>query len=40
MKNKQMADDARGNVAFADGHAAFFSRREAFSRKNFDPDWK
>jgi prepilin-type N-terminal cleavage/methylation domain-containing protein/prepilin-type processing-associated H-X9-DG protein len=32
--------DARGNVAFADGHAEFFSRRDAFKNVYCDPDWK
>jgi prepilin-type N-terminal cleavage/methylation domain-containing protein/prepilin-type processing-associated H-X9-DG protein len=40
LKNKRNADDARGNVGFADGHAEFFSRRDAFKRKYFDPDFK
>lgn len=40
LKNKRNADDARGNVGFADGHAAFFSRQEAFKRKHFDPDFR
>jgi prepilin-type N-terminal cleavage/methylation domain-containing protein/prepilin-type processing-associated H-X9-DG protein len=38
-KNRKNAQDARGNVAFADGHAAFFGRAEAFKRRHFDPDY-
>jgi prepilin-type N-terminal cleavage/methylation domain-containing protein/prepilin-type processing-associated H-X9-DG protein len=38
LKQKRNSQDARGNVAFADGHAEFFSRKEAFVRKFFDPD--
>jgi len=34
------SQDARGNVAFADGHAEFFSRRDAFKNVYCDPDWK
>lgn len=40
LKNKRNSQDARGNVAFADGHAEFVSRKDAFSRKYFDPDFK
>jgi prepilin-type processing-associated H-X9-DG protein len=32
--------DARGNVAFADGHAEFFSRKDAFKNVYCDVDWK
>jgi prepilin-type processing-associated H-X9-DG protein len=32
--------DAKGNVAFADGHAEFFSRKDAFKNVYCDPDWK
>jgi len=32
--------DNRGNVAFADGHAEFFSRKDAFKNVYCDPDWK
>jgi prepilin-type N-terminal cleavage/methylation domain-containing protein/prepilin-type processing-associated H-X9-DG protein len=31
---------ARGNVAFADGHAEFFSRTDAFLPEYCDPDWR
>ena len=37
---KRNSQDARGNVAFADGHAEFFSRKEAFERKYYDPEVK
>ena len=40
LKNKRNSQDARGNVAFADGHGEFFSRKDAFVRKFFDPDYK
>jgi prepilin-type N-terminal cleavage/methylation domain-containing protein/prepilin-type processing-associated H-X9-DG protein len=39
LKNKKNSQDARGNVGFADGHAEFFSRTEAFKRQYFDPDF-
>jgi prepilin-type N-terminal cleavage/methylation domain-containing protein/prepilin-type processing-associated H-X9-DG protein len=39
LKNKRNSQDARGNVAFADGHAEFFSRKDAFSPRYFDPDF-
>jgi prepilin-type N-terminal cleavage/methylation domain-containing protein/prepilin-type processing-associated H-X9-DG protein len=37
---KRNSQDAKGNVAFADGHAEFFSRKEAFERKFYDPEAK
>jgi len=40
LKNKKNSQDARGNVAFADGHAEFFSRRDAFKPIHIDPDFK
>jgi prepilin-type N-terminal cleavage/methylation domain-containing protein/prepilin-type processing-associated H-X9-DG protein len=40
LKTKKNSDKARGNVGFADGHAEFFSRTDAFSRRYIDPDWK
>jgi prepilin-type N-terminal cleavage/methylation domain-containing protein/prepilin-type processing-associated H-X9-DG protein len=40
LKNKRNSQDARGNVAFADGHAEFFNRNDVFKRKYFDPDIK
>jgi len=39
LKSKRNSQDARGNVAFADGHAEFFTRKDAFLRKHFDPDY-
>lgn len=39
IKNKRNSQDARGNVAFADGHAGFISRQEVFKRQYFDPDF-
>jgi prepilin-type processing-associated H-X9-DG protein len=39
LRNKRNSEDARGNVAFADGHAGFISRRDVFNRKHFDPDF-
>lgn len=38
IKSKRNSQDARGNVAFADGHAEFMSRKDAFERKHIDPD--
>jgi prepilin-type N-terminal cleavage/methylation domain-containing protein/prepilin-type processing-associated H-X9-DG protein len=35
---KRNAQDARGNVAFADGHAEFFSRADAFKMDYYDPE--
>jgi prepilin-type processing-associated H-X9-DG protein len=40
LKNKKNSQDAKGNVAFADGHAEFFSRRDAFKKQYCDPDYK
>ena len=40
LKNYQNSQDAKGNVAFADGHAEFFSRHDAFMPKYCDPDFK
>jgi prepilin-type processing-associated H-X9-DG protein len=40
LKNKRNSQDAKGNVAFADGHAEFFSRHDAFLKQYCDPDWK
>jgi prepilin-type processing-associated H-X9-DG protein len=40
LKNKRNSQDARGNVAFADGHAAFVSRKDVFKQQFFDPDFK
>ena len=40
LKQKRNSQDARGNVAFADGHAEFFSREEAFEREYWDPESK
>ena len=37
-KQKRNSQDARGNVAFADGHAEFFSRTDAFLRRYYDPE--
>ena len=37
---KRNSQNAKGNVAFADGHAEFFSRKEAFERKYYDPEAK
>ncbi|MCS7034495.1 MAG: DUF1559 domain-containing protein, partial [Phycisphaerae bacterium] len=39
LKVKRNSERARGNVAFADGHAEFFSRTDAFKRQFFDPDY-
>jgi prepilin-type processing-associated H-X9-DG protein len=39
MKSKRNSQNASGNVAFADGHAEFLSRKQAFERKHFDPDY-
>jgi prepilin-type N-terminal cleavage/methylation domain-containing protein/prepilin-type processing-associated H-X9-DG protein len=36
----QLTAKARGNVAFADGHAEFFSRVDAFLPIYCDPDWR
>jgi prepilin-type N-terminal cleavage/methylation domain-containing protein/prepilin-type processing-associated H-X9-DG protein len=38
--NKKNSQDARGNVAFADGHAEFFNRHDAFLATYCDPDWR
>jgi prepilin-type processing-associated H-X9-DG protein len=38
-RSRRNSENARGNVAFADGHAEFFSRKDAFLRKHFDPDF-
>jgi prepilin-type processing-associated H-X9-DG protein len=38
-KSKRNSDNARGNVAFADGHVEFLSRKEAFERRHIDPDF-
>jgi prepilin-type processing-associated H-X9-DG protein len=35
---KRNSQDARGNVAFADGHAEFFSRTDAFKMDYYDPE--
>jgi prepilin-type N-terminal cleavage/methylation domain-containing protein/prepilin-type processing-associated H-X9-DG protein len=40
LKRKRNSQDARGNVAFADGHAEFFNRNDVFKRQHFDPDYK
>ena len=40
LKNKKNSQDAKGNVAFADGHAEFFSRSDAFKKQYCDPDYK
>ena len=40
LKIKRNSQNARGNVAFADGHAEFFNRREAFQKQYCDPDWR
>lgn len=40
LKAKRNSQDAKGNVAFADGHAEFFSRLDAFKKQYCDPDWK
>jgi prepilin-type processing-associated H-X9-DG protein len=37
-KSRQNSQDARGNVAFADGHAEFFSRHDAFDLRYTDPE--
>lgn len=37
MKSRKNSDDSRGNVAFADGHAGFISRKDVFKQKHFDP---
>ena len=37
-KSKRNSQDARGNVAFADGHAEFFSRVDAFKITYYDPE--
>jgi prepilin-type N-terminal cleavage/methylation domain-containing protein/prepilin-type processing-associated H-X9-DG protein len=37
---KRNSQDARGNVAFADGHAEFFNRHDAFLPVYCDPDWR
>ena len=37
-KSKKNSQEARGNVAFADGHAEFFSRKEAFEMRYYDPE--
>lgn len=39
IKSKRNSEKASGNVAFADGHAEFLSRKEAFERKHVDPDY-
>ena len=36
--SKRNSADARGNVAFADGHAEFFSRKDAFLMDYYDPE--
>ena len=36
--SKRNCADARGNVAFADGHAEFFSRKDAFLMDYYDPE--
>lgn len=38
VKSKRNSQDARGNVAFADGHAEFFSRTDAFKMYYYDPE--
>lgn len=38
-KSKRNSENARGNVAFADGHVEFLSRKEALQRKHIDPDF-
>ena len=39
VRSKRNSQDARGNVAFADGHAEFFSRKDAFKVVyHFDPE--
>jgi prepilin-type N-terminal cleavage/methylation domain-containing protein/prepilin-type processing-associated H-X9-DG protein len=38
--NLRNSQDARGNVAFADGHAEFFSRHDAFLPQYCDPDFR
>jgi prepilin-type processing-associated H-X9-DG protein len=35
---RRNSQDARGNVAFADGHAEFFSRTDAFKMDYYDPE--
>ena len=40
LKIKRNSQNARGNVAFADGHAEFFNRKEAFQKQYCDPDWR
>lgn len=39
IKSKRNSEKASGNVAFADGHAEFLSRKQAFERKHVDPDY-
>ncbi len=39
MKAKQKAQDARGNVGFADGHAGFVNRAFIYQRVHMDPDY-
>jgi prepilin-type N-terminal cleavage/methylation domain-containing protein/prepilin-type processing-associated H-X9-DG protein len=36
--SRRNSADARGNVAFADGHAEFFSRKDAFLMHHYDPE--
>ena len=35
---RRNSQEARGNVAFADGHAEFFSRTDAFNMHYYDPE--
>jgi prepilin-type N-terminal cleavage/methylation domain-containing protein/prepilin-type processing-associated H-X9-DG protein len=35
---KRNSGEARGNVAFADGHVEFFSRADAFKQRYYDPE--
>lgn len=37
LKTRKNSDDARGNVAFADGHGEFMSRRDALQHKHIAP---
>jgi prepilin-type N-terminal cleavage/methylation domain-containing protein/prepilin-type processing-associated H-X9-DG protein len=38
IPSKRNSQDARGNVAFADGHAELFSRHDAFDLRYTDPE--
>jgi prepilin-type processing-associated H-X9-DG protein len=38
VRSKRNSQDARGNVAFADGHAELFSRKDAFDLRYSDPE--